>query len=161
MIEVRRFKKEDIESAKKLMIQLCELTQTEFNEERWLWSIKMRLYDALKKNGMFVAIEGPKVIGLLMADISIEPTGVSNGYIKSVIIDESARGKGVGQKLLRESIDYLTTMDVDTILVNVRGETENARKLYEKLGFKELFRVLQYRISKKSVDKSQIPNDYL
>ena len=161
MIEVRRFKKEDIESAKKLMVQLCELTQTEFNEERWLWSIKMRLYDALKKNGMFVAVEGSKVIGLLMADISIEPTGVSNGYIKSVIIDESERGKGVGQKLLRESIDYLTTMDVDTILVNVRGETEKARKLYEKMGFTELFRVLQYRISKKTNEKLQLPSDYI
>lgn len=148
-MEVRRFKKDDINSAKRLMVQLCELTNTEFNEERWLWSIKMRLYDALKKNGMFVAIEGDQVIGLCLADISIEPTGASNGYIKSVIIDENARGKGVGKKLLKEAIDYLSTMDVDAILVNVRGETEGARKLYEKMGFKELYRVLQYPISKK------------
>ncbi|MHA1143551.1 MAG: GNAT family N-acetyltransferase [Candidatus Helarchaeota archaeon] len=161
MIEVRRFKKTDIEAAKRLMVQLCELTNTEFNEERWLWSIKMRLYDALKKNGMFVAMENDNLIGLLMADITIEPTGASNGYIKSVIIDERARGKGVGQKLLKEAIDYLTTMDVDTILVNVRGETERARKLYEKMGFKELYRVLQYTVSKSKAGDLTLPSDYV
>ncbi len=166
-INIRRFVKNDIDAAKKLMIQLCELTGTEFLEERFLWGLKMRLYDALKKNGMLVAEEDigdgkKKTIGFLLADINIEPTGTSTGYIRTVIIDESARGKGVGRELVNHAINYLKTMDVDSILVNVRAETKQARKLYENLGFHELYRVMEYPISKsRKEDTSKLPENYM
>ncbi|NHI93007.1 MAG: GNAT family N-acetyltransferase [Candidatus Lokiarchaeota archaeon] len=165
-INIRRFKKPDIESAKKLMIQLCELTGTEFLEERFLWGLKMRLYDALKKNGMLIAEEDigdgkPRVIGFLLADINIEPTGTSTGYIRTVIIDESARGKGVGKELVAHAINYLKTMDVDSILVNVRAATQTARKLYENLGFQELYRVMEYPVSNKKKEDLKLPDNYM
>ena len=150
-INIRRFKKLDIDDAKRLMVQLCELTGTEFLEERFLWGLKMRLYDALKKNGMLIAEEdiadGKKqVIGFLLADINIEPSGRSTGYIRTVIIDENARGKGVGKELVTHAINYLKTMDVDSILVNVRAATQTARKLYENLGFPEYSETSKYEV---------------
>ena len=159
-IEIRRFKKEDIEHAKKLMIQLCEITGAEFNEERWLWGIKMRLYDALKRNGMLIARVDDQVAGLLLADINIDPTGVSTGYIRSVIVGVDFRKKGLGKKLISEAINYLKNMDVDTILVNVRSSTENARKLYENLGFRELYRVMEYPLPKKKIGNMKLPHAY-
>jgi len=166
-INIRRFVKNDIDEAKRLMIQLCELTGTSFLEERFLWGLKMRLYDALKKNGMLIAEEDldagkKKTIGFLLADINIEPTGTSTGYIRTVIIDESARGKGVGKELVNHAINYLKTMDVDSILVNVRAQTKQARKLYETLGFHELYRVMEYPISKnKKENASKLPENYM
>ena len=137
-----------------------------FLEERFLWGLKMRLYDALKKNGMLVAEEDignskTQVIGFLLADINIEPSGRSTGYIRTVIIDESARGKGVGKELVTHAINYLKTMDVDSILVNVRAATQTARKLYENLGFQELYRVMEYPISKKKKEEMKLPDNYM
>ncbi|MHA1784237.1 MAG: GNAT family N-acetyltransferase [Candidatus Helarchaeota archaeon] len=165
-INIRRFKKQDIDDAKRLMIQLCELTGTVFLEERFLWGLKMRLYDALKKNGMLVAEEDlnggeKKIIGFLLADINIEPTGTSTGYIRTVIIDANARGKGVGKELVNHAINYLKTMDVDSILVNVRASTTTARKLYENLGFRELYRVMEFPVSKKKKENLKLPNNYM
>ena len=160
VITVRRFKKDDIEEAKDLMQELCTVTGVEFNEERWLWGIKMRLYDALKRNGMLIAEEEGKIAGLLLADINIDPTGVSTGYIRSVIVGAPFRKKGIGKKLVSEAINYLKNMDVDTILINVRGTTAQAMKLYENLGFRELYRVMEYPLPKKRIEDMKLPDSY-
>ena len=97
----------------------------------------------------------------MLADINIEPSGRSTGYIRTVIIDESARGKGVGKELVTHAINYLKTMDVDSILVNVRAATQTARKLYENLGFQELYRVMEYPISKKKKEEMKLPDNYM
>lgn len=146
MFTVRRFSKEDQENAKNLMVQLCKTTGVPFNEKRWKWGVKMRLYDALRKNGMLVAIstEGKKLAGMIFADISIDPVGSSTGYIRSVVVDEAFRGQGVGKLLIEEAIKYLNEMNVDQILINVRSRTERAKKLYEKMGFKEVYTVMRF-----------------
>ncbi len=145
MFNVRRFIKEDQENAKDLMEQLCKVTGVPFNEKRWKWGVKMRLYDALRKNGMIIAeTDGKKLAGMIFADISIDPVGSSTGYIRSVIVDESFRGQGVGKLLIKEAIKYLNEMNVDQILINVRSKTEQAKQLYEKMGFKEVYTVMRF-----------------
>jgi ribosomal protein S18 acetylase RimI-like enzyme len=146
MFQVRRFEKEDQENAKNLMAQLCRITGVPFNEKRWQWGVRMRLYDALRKNGMLIAetIDDKKLAGMIFADISIDPVGSSTGYIRSVIVDEDFRGQGVGKLLISEAIKYLNEMNVDQILINVRSKTERAKQLYEKMGFKEVYTVMSY-----------------
>ena len=146
MFQVRRFEKEDQENAKNLMAQLCRITGVPFNEKRWQWGVRMRLYDALRKNGMLIAetIDDKKLAGMIFADISIDPVGSSTGYIRSVIVDEDFRGQGVGKLLISEAIKYLNEMAVDQILINVRSKTERAKQLYEKMGFKEVYTVMSY-----------------
>lgn len=146
MFQVRRFEKEDQENAKNLMAQLCRVTGVPFNEKRWQWGVRMRLYDALRKNGMLIAetIDDQRLAGMVFADISIDPVGSSTGYIRSVIVDEEFRGQGVGKLLISEAIKYLNEMNVDQILINVRSKTERAKQLYEKMGFKEVYTVMSY-----------------
>jgi len=146
MFLVRRFEKEDQENAKNLMAQLCRVTGVPFNEKRWQWGVRMRLYDALRKNGMLIAetIDDKRLAGMVFADISIDPVGSSTGYIRSVIVDEEFRGQGVGKLLISEAIKYLNEMNVDQILINVRSKTERAKQLYEKMGFKEVYTVMSY-----------------
>ncbi|MHA1130204.1 MAG: GNAT family N-acetyltransferase [Candidatus Helarchaeota archaeon] len=147
MFSVRRFVKEDQENAKNLMVQLCKVTGVPFNEKRWKWGVKMRLYDALRKNGMLIAeTDDKRLAGMIFADISIDPVGSSTGYIRSVVVDENFRGQGVGKLLITNAIKYLNEMNVDQILINVRSNrmTDQARKLYEKMGFKEVYTVMRY-----------------
>ena len=145
MFTVRRFSKEDQEAAKVLMGQLCKVTGVPFNEKRWKWGVKMRLYDALRKNGMLVAeTTDKKLAGMIFADISIDPVGSSTGYIRSVVVDEAFRGQGVGKLLIQDAIKYLNEMNVDQILINVRSRTERAKGLYERMGFKEVYSVMRF-----------------
>ena len=145
MFTVRRFSKDDQESAKDLMGQLCKVTGVPFNEKRWKWGVKMRLYDALRKNGMLVAeTTDKKLAGMIFADISIDPVGSSTGYIRSVVVDEAFRGQGVGKLLIQDAIKYLNEMNVDQILINVRSRTERAKGLYERMGFKEVYSVMRF-----------------
>ncbi len=147
MFTVRRFTKDDQENAKNLMEQLCKVTGVPFNEKRWKWGVKMRLYDALRKNGMLVAETPDKQLaGMIFADISIDPVGSSTGYIRSVVVDERYRGQGVGKLLITEAIKYLKEMNVDQILINVRSKTERAKQLYEKMGFREVYTVMRYGV---------------
>ncbi len=149
MFTVRRFTKEDQESAKDLMEQLCKVTGVPFNEKRWKWGVKMRLYDALRKNGMLVASTSDnKLAGMIFADISIDPVGSSTGYIRSVVVDEAYRGQGVGKLLIQDAIKYLNEMNVDQILINVRSRTERAKGLYERMGFKEVYTVMRFGTGK-------------
>ncbi|MHA1790981.1 MAG: GNAT family N-acetyltransferase, partial [Candidatus Helarchaeota archaeon] len=120
-IVVRRFKKEDEEAAKNLMYQLCEITNVPFDEKKWHWGVSMRLYDALRRNGMLVAEKDGKIVGLTFADISIDPTGISTGYIRNVIVDANEQGKGIGKLLIKKAIEYLSEMEVNEILINVRS----------------------------------------
>lgn len=145
MFQVRRFTKDDQENAKELMEQLCKATGVPFNEKRWKWGVKMRLYDALRKNGMLVAESSDKQLaGMVFADISIDPVGSSTGYVRSVIVDERFRGQGIGKLLIQEAVKYLNEMNVDQILINVRSKTERAKNLYERMGFKEIYTVMRY-----------------
>lgn len=149
VFNVRRFAKEDQENAKNLMEQLCRVTGVPFNEKRWKWGVKMRLYDALRKNGMLIAETAEKrLAGMIFADISIDPVGSSTGYIRSVVVDEAFRGQGVGKLLIQNAIKYLNEMNVDQILINVRSRTERAKGLYEKMGFKEVYTVMRFGTGK-------------
>ena len=144
-MKIRRFEIEDEEKAKQLMIQLCQETGTDFNEKKWFWGVKRRIYDALQKNGMLLASDEDteKVIGMIFSDIRIEPTGISTGYIRTVIVDSTYRKKGVGKALITEAIKYLKNLEVDKIRINVRSEMKSVYEFYKSLGFKESYVVME------------------
>ncbi|MHA1230223.1 MAG: GNAT family N-acetyltransferase [Candidatus Helarchaeota archaeon] len=145
-IQIRRFKKEDEEQAKRLMKQLCQITNVPFDEKKWEWGVRMRLYDALRRNGMLVAIKDDKLVGMLFADVNIDVTGVATGYIRNVIVDADEQGQGIGRMLIEKAIEYLKEIDVHEILVNVREKTEKALNLYKRFGFKPAYQVMKLKL---------------
>ena len=142
---VKRFKKDDEEKAKRLMIQLCQVTKVPFDEKKWHWGVSMRLFDALRRNGMLVAERDDKIVGMTFADIAIDPTGISTGYIRNVIVDTNEQGQGIGKLLISKAIEYLSSMEVHEVLINVRSTTERALKLYKDLGFKPSYQVMKLK----------------
>jgi GNAT superfamily N-acetyltransferase len=55
-----------------------------------------------------------------------------HAYLTNFYVDESARGKGIGSRLLREVVAWCKTRDVHAIIL---WPTERSRSLYERHGF--------------------------
>ena len=55
-----------------------------------------------------------------------------HAYLTNFYVDESARGKGIGTRLLGAVIDWCKTRDVHAIIL---WPTERSRSLYERHGF--------------------------
>ncbi len=141
---LRRATSEDIPNLRSLMEQLCATQNVPFNEQRFKWGVKKRLHDRLQKQGMFVA-EDPethKVLGMITAELVIDPLGSAEGYIRTVVVDEQARGRRVGKTLLQASLDYLKEMGVEVIRINSRGDKT---QYFESFGFRKKYTVMEFR----------------
>jgi ribosomal protein S18 acetylase RimI-like enzyme len=55
--------------------------------------------------------------------------------IHDVVVDEAARGKGVGEALTREAQRIAVEAGADSIRLSTRPHREAAHRLYERLGF--------------------------
>lgn len=64
------------------------------------------------------------------------PTGV-RAWIEDVIVDEAARGSGVGRKLNEAAIELALAAGAVSIDLTSRPSREDANRLYRKLGFEQ------------------------
>jgi ribosomal protein S18 acetylase RimI-like enzyme len=144
MMTIREYLDKDYSAATDLMRKLTELMGEKFDEFRWKTSLLARKH---AQEAMFVAIEDERVVGMSFAEMK-GPKGHSYGYINSVIVDEDYRGQGVGELLIQKAVMHLGRLGADKIQINVRKEAMGAIKLYEKIGFKEKFRVLELELHK-------------
>jgi ribosomal protein S18 acetylase RimI-like enzyme len=83
---------------------------------------------------IFVATENGVVLGTLTLIIFSIPTG-RRGWIEDVVVDESARGAGVGEKLTNAAIDEARLRGVRSLDLTSRPSREAANAMYVKLGF--------------------------
>ncbi|MDD4608440.1 MAG: GNAT family N-acetyltransferase [Bacilli bacterium] len=56
--------------------------------------------------------------------------------IDALYVEESFRGKGIGTKLIEWALNYINDNNIQSITINVMTENQNAKKLYQKYGFK-------------------------
>jgi ribosomal protein S18 acetylase RimI-like enzyme len=75
-----------------------------------------------------------KVLGSLTLVIFRIPTAV-RAWIEDVVVDESARGSGVGEALNRRAIDEARSAGAKTVELTSRPSREAANRLYQRLGF--------------------------
>jgi ribosomal protein S18 acetylase RimI-like enzyme len=83
---------------------------------------------------LFVARRDDAVVGMLTLVAFAIPTG-PRAWIEDVVVDESARGVGVGESLTLAAIDQARLMGVRSIDLTSRPSREAANALYQKLGF--------------------------
>jgi ribosomal protein S18 acetylase RimI-like enzyme len=62
------------------------------------------------------------------------PTGV-RAWIEDVVVDEAARGRGVGEALNLEALDRARVLGAKTVDLTSRPSREAANRLYQRLGF--------------------------
>jgi len=83
---------------------------------------------------LYVAsIEG-RIVGSLTLAFYRIPTGVK-AWIEDVVVDESARGRGVGDELNRQAIAEAARRGAKNVSLTSRSSREAANRLYRRLGF--------------------------
>jgi ribosomal protein S18 acetylase RimI-like enzyme len=83
---------------------------------------------------LFVAIEDGRVIGFVGTGLVDKPWGTSY-EIKTMIVEEDERGRGVGTALLRHVEDHAVEVGGDALRVDVLLQNAEGRRFYEKAGY--------------------------
>lgn len=151
-IKVNVASPDHIEILKELTQQLVEGLGQEFDPKRFDWGIRRRLYDPLQRHGILLAIDedSDEIIGMIIAELRIDPFGSSEGYIKQFFLKEPYRKKGVGSLLLEKALEHLKKIKVERIRVNIKEKAVEASKLYEKMNFKKVYEVLELNLTEKN-----------
>jgi ribosomal protein S18 acetylase RimI-like enzyme len=77
-----------------------------------------------------------KIIGALTLTVYRVPTGVRS-IIEDVIVDNSARGGGVGEALMKRAVEIAREKGASNISLTCNPMREAANKLYQRMGFKK------------------------
>ncbi len=86
---------------------------------------------------------GNEIVASLTLALFRIPTGL-RAWIEDVIVDESARGQGLGEALTRAALDRARQMGAKTVDLTSRPSREAANRLYQRVGF-ELRKTNVYR----------------
>jgi ribosomal protein S18 acetylase RimI-like enzyme len=85
---------------------------------------------------LLVAEDGDGVLGSLTLVVFRIPTG-QRAWIEDVVVDEAARGRGVGDTLNRFAIDVAAELGCRTVDLTSRPDRKAANRLYQRIGFEK------------------------
>jgi ribosomal protein S18 acetylase RimI-like enzyme len=95
---------------------------------------------------LLVARAEGTIIGTLTLAMFPIPTGF-RAWIEDVVVDETARGRGVGEALTNAAIGLARAAGARTVDLTSRPSRKAAGRLYERAGFEERdTRVYRYRM---------------
>ncbi len=80
--------------------------------------------------------DGNKIYGTLTLVVFRIPTGVRS-WIEDVIVDQAARGKGIGEMLVNAAIERAKAEGAKTVDLTSRPSREAANRLYQRCGFEQ------------------------
>jgi ribosomal protein S18 acetylase RimI-like enzyme len=89
---------------------------------------------AWQSNQLLVARVDGQIVGALTLVMFPIPTGL-RAWIEDVVVDEAARGRGVGAALTLEAVRLARAAGARTVDLTSRPSREAANRLYERLGF--------------------------
>lgn len=128
----------DYEAVKDMVMKLTGYLGSDFNERQFRITISRRKADRINREGILLAKDGEKLVGMIWGEVTID----KGGKISNFIINEEYRGQGLGSKLIQKIIEFFQKHKVNRIQANVRN-MEREGKLYEKFGFKKLYCTMQ------------------
>ncbi len=84
----------------------------------------------------FVWVENNRVVG----NVTVQRASSGSGrwQIANVAVSPAWRGRGISRALMEHALDYVRDMDGSWAVLQVRGENEIARGLYERLRFENM-----------------------
>ena len=94
------------------------------------------------------ALDGDKMVGIAIFSIRSEYVEGSEasptGYLEAIIVDESARGKGVANALLENGIEWCKGRGCRQLGSDVELDNEVSQAFHQKSGFREVNRLVCY-----------------
>ena len=85
---------------------------------------------------LLIAVSERVIVGVLTLVLFRIPTGL-RAWIEDVIVDEAARGRGIGEVLNQAAIERARAAGARTVDLTSRPSREAANRLYQRLGFVE------------------------
>ncbi len=83
---------------------------------------------------IFVARLDGRIVGSLTFVTFRIPTGMK-AWIEDVVVDESVRGRGVGELLNRAALGEARRRSIDSVSLTSRPSRDAANRLYQRIGF--------------------------
>ncbi len=77
-----------------------------------------------------------EIVGALTLTVYRVPTGIRS-IIEDVIVDNSARGQGIGEALMKRAIEVAREKGASNISLTSNPMRESANRLYLRVGFKK------------------------
>ena len=127
---IRDFDATDLESVRKLLSSIPEVTQ---------WPADDFLLASQRNFSLRVAEEEGSVCGLVVFRIIADETEILN-----LAVDSSQRRRGTGSRLIQDVIAASNSAGVGKIFLEVRESNGAARSFYARMGFTETGRRRQY-----------------
>lgn len=88
-------------------------------------------------SNLLVAVDDDgTILGSLTLVLFRIPTGL-RAWIEDVVVDDAARGRGVGEALNRAALDQARAAGATTVDLTSRPSREAANRLYQRLGFEQ------------------------
>jgi ribosomal protein S18 acetylase RimI-like enzyme len=97
------------------------------------WSTLQKLTNS-ECTRLYVAKEDDTIFGMLSLVVFSIPTG-TKAWIEDVVVDERARGKGVGKELMNHALNVAKELGAKSADLTSRPSREAANKLYQAIGF--------------------------
>jgi ribosomal protein S18 acetylase RimI-like enzyme len=85
-------------------------------------------------NTVLLAYDGGRIAGTLTLVVFRTPTAM-RGLIEDVVVDSAARGRGVGEALVREALRIAAARGARQVDLTSRPTRAAANRLYERTGF--------------------------
>lgn len=83
---------------------------------------------------LLMAREDGKLVGSLSLVVFRIPTAM-RAWIEDVVVDESMRGRGIGEALTRKALEIAKECGAKTVDLTSRPSREAANRLYQRVGF--------------------------
>jgi ribosomal protein S18 acetylase RimI-like enzyme len=124
---------------------VCQLTKQLSPEQMELDESSFRaILDSENSHLLLMRDTYENIIGMLTIGVYRSPTGYK-AWIEDVVIDDAYRGHGYGKILVKNAIDFIRNLDVDTILLTSNSSRIIANKLYQALNF-SLYKTNVYKM---------------
>jgi len=101
------------------------------------------------ENQILVAEVDRKIVGYIFflkrAEFPLETT-YTWAYVNELYVHPAYRRRGIATKLMKQAFDYLKSIGVTHVRLNVMMKNQAAINLYRKLGFEDLSLIMQLRL---------------
>jgi len=84
---------------------------------------------------LFVARDGPAIVGMLTLVLVRIPTGL-RAYIEDVVVRDTHRRRGIGMALTQAALAAAEAAGARTVNLTSNAKRQAANQLYEKMGFR-------------------------
>ena len=149
---IRPFPPDDLEAIKVITIEGFEGVSVEHGIELkfgeiaghdWRWRKARHVDEDVKEHaaGIFVAEIDGEILGYISTRLDPE---ASKGRIPNLAVAASARGQGIGRKLIGHALDYFRTEGMGVAVIETMASNPIGQSLYPSCGFEEVGRQIHY-----------------